>query len=401
MHSPGPEERFLPRCAAHRSDIRAEGIRPYDKNQDAGLEESMPHMKTALAAATVLGLSSSPVQADAVAYGIVDLAISMDDGGRNGRSYQAKSGLMSASRLGFRGQEELGNGFRALFHLELGFAADTGVQNSYAPAGATAPSVGWNRKAYVGAAHERWGTLLLGRNNTPFFHAAMATDALSFGLYGSNIFLTTLTGSPENVRIAGNGVYYLSPAWGGLSFNAVATTGAERPTSPRDERRLLGLGMQYERGGLLLAAAYQSDHVPMPGGAQTGKREDHILGGRYDFGGYSLSAGYAAVKMPTQTADRHALWLGGSVSVGRGKILAQFSQTRSEAPAGVKDGKARSFGLAYTYSLSRRTTGYLSYGRVWNNATSRLGLQGGSATVAADAPGADPSGLAVGIRHRF
>ena len=116
----------------------------------------MPHMKTALAAATVLGLSSSPVQADAVAYGIVDLAISMDDGGRNGRSYQAKSGLMSASRLGFRGQEELGNGFRALFHLELGFAADTGVQNSYAPAGATAPSVGWNRKAYVGAAHERW-----------------------------------------------------------------------------------------------------------------------------------------------------------------------------------------------------------------------------------------------------
>lgn len=67
-------------------------------------------------------------QPKVTAYGRVDAGVGVaDPGGPGGRGATfVWSGVQSASRLGLRGSEELGNGLRATFNLEAGVESDTG-----------------------------------------------------------------------------------------------------------------------------------------------------------------------------------------------------------------------------------------------------------------------------------
>src|SRR5690606_37232934 len=74
------------------------------------------------------------------------------------------SGVLSGSRIGFKGSEDLGNGLKAVFQLEQGFDIGTG---------AAAPSVGdstFSRQAWLGLSGA-WGTVGLGRQYAPGYFA--------------------------------------------------------------------------------------------------------------------------------------------------------------------------------------------------------------------------------------
>lgn len=90
--------------------------------------------------------------------------------------------------------------------------------------------------------------------------------------------------------------------------------------------------------------------------------------------------------------------LGVSFGFGSGRLLANLQQNRIE-------GGAKGIALATTYSheLSKRTNLYASYARLSNNASGSFGISSSGTSVApgASSPGADPSVLAVGVRHRF
>ena len=117
-------------------------------------------MKKTLLALAVLGTFAgvASAQSSVTIYGIVDASIvSMDNGATtNGRTTRMDSGRDSASRIGFKGVEDLGNGLKATFLLESGFAADTGAL-------ASANSL-FNRLSYVGLESNSWGGLRLGRH---------------------------------------------------------------------------------------------------------------------------------------------------------------------------------------------------------------------------------------------
>ena len=65
--------------------------------------------------------------------------------------------------------------------------------------------------------------------------------------------------------------------------------------------------------------------------------------------------------------------------------------------------KGNGFSVAYSYTLSKRTNLYSSYGRVRNNGRAAFGLASAGGTFAppATALGADPSVFNVGVRHSF
>lgn len=83
-------------------------------------------MKTKLLAAVVATCFAAPAfaQSSVVIYGIADAGIMKT----KGEKAKIVSGIADGSRLGFKGTEDIGNGFKAIFQLEARIELDTGGQ---------------------------------------------------------------------------------------------------------------------------------------------------------------------------------------------------------------------------------------------------------------------------------
>lgn len=90
-------------------------------------------MKRNLLAASVLctlTVCGAAQAADIEVYGLIDVALGYahkDDGEETTSDFQMKSGPSQQSRVGIRGSEALGNGWKVGFVLENGFDVDTGA----------------------------------------------------------------------------------------------------------------------------------------------------------------------------------------------------------------------------------------------------------------------------------
>ncbi len=94
-------------------------------------------------------------QSSVQVYGLLSAGIGYVSDEGNGSRTHALSGTNQNPRIGFRGQEDLGNGTKAVFVLENGFNVMTG----------TASQSGrlFGRQSYVGLSSNDKGTLTLGR----------------------------------------------------------------------------------------------------------------------------------------------------------------------------------------------------------------------------------------------
>src|SRR6476659_3787031 len=84
-------------------------------------------MKRSVIAVAVLGTFAGPsfAQSSVTIYGKVDLGLVFDSGSSAGKSVRISSGVTGGSRLGFKGVEDLGSGYKAAFQIETGFCADS------------------------------------------------------------------------------------------------------------------------------------------------------------------------------------------------------------------------------------------------------------------------------------
>src|SRR5258706_8507827 len=85
-------------------------------------------MKQRIVALAALAVASPAVlaQSNVQIYGIMDAGVSQVTGLKGGTRTFLVSGIMEGSRLGFKGNEDLGGGYRALFTMEHRLEADTG-----------------------------------------------------------------------------------------------------------------------------------------------------------------------------------------------------------------------------------------------------------------------------------
>src|SRR5471030_2386624 len=99
-------------------------------------------MKKSLITIAILGAMSSAAfaQSNVTIYGLLDAGVVSERGGATGTVTKLSSGVSSASRLGFKGTEDLGGGLSALFVLEEGVLIDTGAQDAAGQA--------FNRQSY-------------------------------------------------------------------------------------------------------------------------------------------------------------------------------------------------------------------------------------------------------------
>jgi predicted porin len=97
-------------------------------------------------------------------YGQTDIALRYSgnyQGSEKSKLSLGSSGLYS-SRFGFKGEEDLGSGNRAIFQLEGGFSTDTGRISSQSPGAGRTNLFG--RQSIVGIAGD-WGQLTAGRQH--------------------------------------------------------------------------------------------------------------------------------------------------------------------------------------------------------------------------------------------
>lgn len=320
-------------------------------------------------------------QTNVTLYGVVDVGVeSSDNGGPDGRHTYVQSGNQSTSRFGFRGSEDLGGGLKAIFNLESGFNADTGVSDS---AGL------FQRRAVVGL-EGAIGTLTLGREYSPIANVAAATDEFGQGFYGSNL---SAFGTNRVTRRLANSVNFKSASFGGFDLLATYSAG-EKTTGPSGD--LKGIGAEFKQGGLYLGAAYHTLKR-----VATGNDKEYSAGAAYvftDAGNFEIKANYLAADQDGPNNKFQQYNLGAGFPFGANKVLVNLQQNKLENGA-----KGNVWALAYTYSLSKRTNLYASYAKEKNNGLAVFGLNSSSNNVTppATALGADPSALTVGLRHSF
>jgi predicted porin len=180
-----------------------------------------------------------------------------------GADFNATSEDSPNSRLGFRGSEDLGNGLKAIFQLEMGFGVDTGVNSS-------ATSL-FSRDTWVGLSGN-FGTVRLGSMDTVYKNLG---DTMSFLGVSSGNFISTSnilskpgigasSASSFHLRRA-NSIVYESPEFGG--FQGLFDYSLGEVANDFARGAVISTGIKYEGGPLYAAIAYER-HNDLFGGSK-------------------------------------------------------------------------------------------------------------------------------------
>lgn len=334
-----------------------------------------------LASAVLCALAGTAgAQSNAVVYGVIDTNLGWGSGSVSDNKQVGTGGLMG-SRLGFRGTEELGDGWKANFLIETGLNSDTGTQAS------PAPGLFWNRLAYVGLG-SRFGEVQLGRQYTPTFLIHATYDAFGpQGVAAQQVLLGSMeVAQPANIR-ANNSVTYLTPnTLGGFVAHAMASANESSPTGGK----YTGLSLGWQGGAFSGHVAFASYYNPA-----IDDLNSLTLGARYKFGSFTLYGLYDRANSG-KGPDSHGMQLSGMYTVGTTDLKVSIAQSVLKSPAGTDIGTTTRTGLGFVHHLSKRTALYGSYAHLANR-------DGAAATVngAVTAPNEGVNGADLGIRHGF
>jgi predicted porin len=318
-------------------------------------------------------------QSTVTIYGRIDLSLDNTKTGPTSLNQQRDN----ASRLGFRGTEDLGSGLKAAFGLEMGISADTGTT--------TSPPY---RNSYVGLIG-RYGAVALGRldssNPTKSPIYSLITEHTDFVIHDAGA--TAIGTRVLNARNrTSNAVGYISPDLGGVTFMARgylngfdAPTSAGGPVRSEWDIKQLDMGVSYKAGGFGMGVGFGKDKKT--GGLVTGNfdKKAMIVAG-YDFGSISAYGLFGRDKyVASATARRDVdFWLvGASADIGLSQVVANYMERDVRTD---RNGTLKKFQIGYGYRLSKRTMVYALYDRDDPNSNA------GNDVI---------RNYSVGVRHQF
>jgi len=404
----------------------------------------------ALAAFAVLPLSLAVSQAlaqtaNVTLYGIVDVGVQHVTGVKGGDHTSLASGIMEGSRWGLRGTEDIGNGYKAMFVLENRFEADTGGLSNRPMSGSQLPdrltaglppavqaalnsAVGsqlgvnlpgrlFDRQAFVGLVTP-YGAILAGRQYTPAFEISNRYDAFANASAASPGQLVSI---PAGIDIReSNSVMYrveLNNFYGSAYYAF-----GEQSTGTKNGR-LVGINGGYQSAKWGAGIGYNERTN------SAGQKSLNTLaaGANYDFGLANLFALYAVIKEPNGSSapelragliaggvpsvlvdtgvlprflqDARLYHVGARIPLGVGTLTAGYSQVDDRR---ATNADVTSYGIAYTYPLSKRTDLNAVVTQVNNNANSQV-LPGGNGYLGGVTAfgGKDATSFQFSLRHKF
>ncbi len=384
-------------------------------------------------------------------YGIADAGVMRVSGLKGGSNSYVASGIMEGTRWGLRGNEDLGGGYRALFVLESRVEIDTGGTSNRPLSGtqlpdrvsvatlmglpaalqpavtAVANSIGtqsagvnlnnnlFDRQAYLGMVTP-FGGVLAGRMYTPAYELnanfdIMKTESsLAAGQVGS--FPSTI-----DIRLSNSLAYRIQAA--GFTGSAMYSLG-EVPGSAGKGRFWGAMGM-YKGSGFSVGAAHNTRNNELGATSLTssiagvsvnmGSGALNFMGAKIKDNNPTGLSGIAAslpasIGLTVQEAFIRGLKLDGELLhvgyrhvFGPSTVSVAYTQYDDKRP---NNADTKSYGVAYTYSLSKRTdintvlTQFKNSG-LGQAAPGQAGFIGG----VTESAGKDSVSIALGLRHRF
>ncbi|WP_218508380.1 porin [Variovorax sp. dw_308] len=360
----------------------------------------------------------------------------------------SNSGNVS-SRIGFRGQEDLGGGLAAAFWLESTLWPDVG---SIGRAGTY-----FDRRSTVSLLGP-FGEVRMGRDYTPTFWNDAVFDPFGVVGAGTSLIAQTMGGSLPTISLnrgyyarKANSVGYFLPANLGGFYGQAMYAFSENVSGPQlqDDPKAVnnsrtggyaGARIGYANGPFDIALSYGKSNIGdnYHYGSTTTVTTTN-LGASYDFSLVKLFGEYSMIDVETDFAnaatfpltpaltpplnvDTRNFLVGLSIPIGAGQIKASYAQVKGQfynftpygpLPMTTPDPKATKFALGYVYNLSKRTALYTNFAVTKNENGAAVGVvnvasadvgPGYTNTVNSNAAGyrADRGyGYDFGIRHAF
>jgi predicted porin len=340
-------------------------------------------------------------------YGSVDLGLEALSGkspstnGERDTNFRVSNGI-STPHFGFRGNEDLGGGMRAGFNLENSFAPDNGTLGLGGRM--------FGRQSWLSLSG-RLGTVRLGRQYTMFRYGFEDANPFGYGNHG----LRLLDERISNPR-ADNSISYMGqwgPVSAGVNYsfgrdavagNSTAATNCAGEAVDKQQCREWSLYTRYVSGSWGVATAYERLYggtAATFGGLTSPDKTDtrFVLAGHMRLtSGTKLAVGW--IKRNNEgnvaTPKSDMVWVQGVVPVGPYFIdgmLARLDYDNSPNKAMLVNVRGR-------YSLSKRTTLYVTAAHVSNSGTLALSATGSTPAIA-PMPGGSQTSVIAGIQHTF
>ncbi len=291
---------------------------------------------------------------------------------------------VNTSRLGFKGEEALGNGLSATFALEMGFNSADGKFADSA----------FNRKATVGL-KGAFGEVRIGKDSTPMnefdgsFKAIDRTTTLAEQVAGRD---ASWEGRPT-------GLFY-NGSFSGVNVSAAIGNNSERTktggvTTKKDDSAVYGLGLGYNGGAWAVGAAVQLDTEKTLSGDV--KTTNYGVGASYDFNVAKVYGQYKGGQYKNKAstvADKYSydqFAVGVSAPFGATTLSAEYAYNKAKDTAGAVSTKYKGnvFAVQAEYAFSKRTSLVARAGQVanWKNKTTN--------------DKSSTQEYTVGLRHKF
>ena len=332
---------------------------------------------------------------------------------------QFNGGQSAGNRIGFKGVEDLGNGLKAVFVLERGFALDTGSDAN------TGDGVsGFNRQAYVGLSGS-YGTVVGGLVYTPYYTLVSGLDPFADGTVGTyHNVKGDINGLFNPVRV-NNTVAYVSPSWSGFNFTAAYSNNAlENDSATRNaaNNNVYAIAGNYVAPDWNVGLSYHYISAGKPVAGPTNPRElkgvhNITLGGAYDFKAVKVSAFVSYDKAsykdnalgiyPTpdnkKSISQTNFMLGAVAPFGKHAVKGSVNYSYNSKN---QFGKAWQFAVGYDYNFSKRTNFYAAYSYINNDKMKDNGVNGrwGRDASVGDATNSGygyKQAFQLGIKHSF
>lgn len=313
-------------------------------------------------------------------------------------------GALNGSRIGFKGEEALGNGLKAVFQIQQGIKIDQGGEDIAA-----------DRWATVGLTSASWGTAEIGRRDTFIDQLLGGTDVQGRTL------VSQVSPVMRDIGRIGNFVAYTSPVIAGgltlkagFSTSAYAAEDAVTVINTTTNVRVYTAAAEYVNGPLKVGAAYQYNKAQGTNTTSYDAGKEWAIAGQYTFGPAVFSAQYGQIvngdgyvysdlngvdntgtAKTTALVEKRKQWTVAAlynitpadrVSLGYAKGKNDFFA------AATNDEKQSMWGVSYFHDLSKRTTIYAGYGSLSQDASN---------TVKYGINSTYEKALQAGLRHSF
>ncbi|TCV84672.1 porin [Sulfurirhabdus autotrophica] len=350
--------------------------------------------------------------------GQMNFSYDLIKGNAGGTANQTMSNVSSnASNIIFSGDEDLGNGLKAVWQVQTYFTGG-GTGNTDSTCSDSSVGCGNTFAGLTGG----FGGVYLGKNDTPFKTIGRKVDLFGNTLGDSRNLISSATlVNAAGTTVAKNDswdlrpssmVWYASPSMSGFQVIAGYVTNANNLTAGNANQigatSATSVAAIYANGPVFAGLAWEKHQV---GGTNDAPKAWRLTGG-YDFGVAKVVALYEDTKNTTAAAntddDRKVWGLGAAFKLdGANTLKAQYYKAKDIG--NVSNTGANMWALGADHAMSKRTTAYVAYARTNNkngdttaNVFPAYSVSGGGHGDNAGSVGTQAtSGVSVGMIHNF